>query len=91
MADSILMIDDDVEVLRALGAHLERAGYDVSRELSGEAGLGTFDRLRPDVVVLDLGLPGMSGAGVLSHLRERGAAVVRLASDGEHERTNRTT
>jgi DNA-binding NtrC family response regulator len=85
MADSILLIDDDVEVLRALGAHLERAGYDVSRELSGEAGLGTFDRLRPDVVVLDLGLPGMSGAGVLSHLRERGAAVVLLASDGEHD------
>jgi DNA-binding NtrC family response regulator len=37
------------------------------------------------VVVLDLGLPGMSGAGVLSHLRERGAAVVLLASDGEHD------
>jgi len=85
MADSILLIDDDVEVLRTLGTHLERAGYDVSRELSGEAGLGTFDRLRPDVVVLDLGLPGMGGSGVLTHLRERGAAVLLLASDGEHE------
>jgi DNA-binding NtrC family response regulator len=83
MADSILLIDDDVEVLRTLGTHLERAGYDVSRELSGEAGLGTFDRLRPDVVVLDLGLPGMGGIGVLSHLRERGAAVVLLAEEGE--------
>jgi DNA-binding NtrC family response regulator len=85
MADSILLIDDDVEVLRTLGTHLERAGYDVSRELSGEAGLGTFDRLRPDVVVLDLGLPGMGGTGVLTHLRERGAAVLLLASEGEHE------
>ncbi|HEX5818389.1 MAG TPA: sigma-54 dependent transcriptional regulator [Gemmatimonadales bacterium] len=85
MADSILLIDDDVEVLRTLGTQLERAGYDVSRELSGEAGLGTFDRLRPDVVVLDLGLPGMGGTGVLSHLRERGAAVVLLAEDGERE------
>jgi len=85
MADSILLIDDDVEVLRALGTHLERAGYDVSRELSGEAGLGTFDRLRPDVVVLALGLPGMGGASVLTHLRERGAAVALLASAGEHE------
>ena len=85
MADSILLIDDDVEVLRTLGTHLERAGYDVSRELSGEAGLGTFDRLRPDVVVLDLGLPGMGGTGVLSHLRERGAAVVLLAEEGERE------
>ena len=85
MADSILLIDDDVEILRALGTHLERAGYDVSRELSGEAGLGTFDRLRPDVVVLDLGLPGMGGPGALSHLRERGAAVVLLAEEGERE------
>jgi DNA-binding NtrC family response regulator len=85
MADSILLIDDDVEVLRTLGAHLERAGYDVSRELSGEAGVATFDRLRPDVVVLDLGLPGMGGPGALTHLRERGAAVVLLASEGEHE------
>jgi len=85
MADSILLIDDDVEVLRTLGTHLERAGYDVSREMSGEAGLGTFDRLRPDVVVLDLGLPGMGGTGVLTHLRERGAAVLLLASEGEHE------
>jgi DNA-binding NtrC family response regulator len=85
MADSILLIDDDVEVLRTLGTHLERAGYEVSRELSGEAGLGTFDRLRPDVVVLDLGLPGLGGTGVLSHLRERGAAVVLLAEEGERE------
>ena len=85
MADSILLIDDDVEVLRSLGTHLERAGYDVSRELSGEAGLATFDRLRPDVVVLDFGLPGMGGPGVLTHLRERGAAVVLLAGDEERE------
>jgi len=83
MADSILLIDDDVEILRTLGTHLERAGYDVSRELSGEAGLATFDRLRPDVVVLDVGLPGMGGLGVLAHLRERDAAVVLLATEEE--------
>jgi DNA-binding NtrC family response regulator len=85
MADSILLIDDDVEVLRSLGAHLERAGYEVSRELGGDAGLATFDRLRPDVVLLDLGLPGMGGAEVLAHLKERGAAVLLLAEPGERE------
>jgi DNA-binding NtrC family response regulator len=85
MADSILLIDDDVEVLRSLGAHLERAGYEVSRELGGDAGLATFDRLRPDVVLLDLGLPGMGGTEVLAHLRERGAAVLLLAEPGERE------
>ena len=85
MADSILLIDDDVEVLRTLGTHLERAGYDVSRELGGDAGLATFDRLRPDVVLLDLGLPGMGGGEVLAHLREREAAVLLLVEPGEQE------
>ena len=42
MADAVLLIDDDVDVLRAGGAQLERAGYEVTRELSGEAGLSTW-------------------------------------------------
>ena len=85
MADSMLLIDDDVEVLRALGAQLERAGYDVTRELSGEAGLATFDRLRPDVVVLDLGPARHErhrGAEPPARARRRGDL---LASDGEHD------
>jgi DNA-binding NtrC family response regulator len=79
MADAVLLIDDDVDLLRAAGAQLERAGYDVTRELSGEAGLATWDRIRPDVVILDLDLPGMQGSEVLSHLRDRGAAVIVVA------------
>ena len=58
MADSVLLIDDDVDVLRSIGNYFERLGYEVTRELSGEAGLATFDRLRPEVVILDLRLPG---------------------------------
>lgn len=83
MADAVLLIDDDVELLRAAGAHLERAGFDVTRELTGEAGLATFDRIRPDVVLLDLDLPGMQGAEVLAHLKERGAAVLVVAPAGQ--------
>src|SRR5574338_640111 len=83
MADSVLLIDDDVDVLRAIGAYFERLGYEVTRELSGEAGLATFDRLRPEVVILDLGLPGMDGMEVLEHLRQRGAAVVLLTGQGD--------
>ncbi len=79
MADAVLLIDDDVDLLRAAGAQLERAGYDVTRELSGEAGLATWDRIRPDVVILDLDLPGMQGSEVLSHLKDRGAAVIVVA------------
>jgi DNA-binding NtrC family response regulator len=83
MADSVLLIDDDVDVLRAIGNYFERLGYEVTRELSGEAGLATFDRVRPDVVVLDLRLPGMDGMEVLEHLRQRDAAVILLTGNSD--------
>jgi DNA-binding NtrC family response regulator len=83
MADSVLLIDDDVEVLRSIGNYFERLGHEVTRELSGEAGLATFDRVRPEVVILDLRLPGMDGMEVLEHLRQRGAAVILLTGDSD--------
>ncbi|HSB55943.1 MAG TPA: sigma-54 dependent transcriptional regulator, partial [Gemmatimonadales bacterium] len=83
MADSVLLIDDDVDVLRGIGNYFERLGYEVTRELSGEAGLATFDRVRPDVVVLDLRLPGMDGMEVLEHLRQRDAAVILLTGNSD--------
>jgi two-component system response regulator HydG len=78
MADSVLLIDDDVEALRAIGNHFERLGYEVTRELSGEAGLTTYDRVRPDVVLLNLRLPGADGMELLEQLRQRDAAVLLL-------------
>ncbi len=83
MADSVLLIDDDVDALRSIGNHFERLGYEVTRELSGDAGLATFDRLRPEVVIVDLGLPGVGGLAALEQLRSRGAAVILLAGDGD--------
>ena len=83
MADSVLLIDDDVDVLRAIGNYFERLGYEVTRELSGEAGLATYDRAHPDVVILDLRLPGMDGIEVLEHLRQRDAAVILLTGHSD--------
>ena len=83
MAGSVLLIDDDVDVLRSIGNYFERLGYEVTRELSGEAGLATFDRLRPEVVILDLRLPGMDGMAVLEHLRQRAAAVILLTGEAD--------
>ena len=83
MADSILLIDDDVDVLRSIGNFFERHGYEVTRELSGEAGLATWDRQRPEVVILDLRLPGIDGMQVLEQLRDRGAAVLLLTGQGD--------
>jgi DNA-binding NtrC family response regulator len=83
MADSVLLIDDDVEILRSIGNYFEHIGYEVARELSGEAGLSAFERLRPEVVILDLHLPGMDGLEVLERLRERGAAVILLTGQSD--------
>ena len=78
MAGSLLLIDDDVDVLRSIGKYLEQIGYEVARELTGEAGLSSYERLRPDVVSLDLQLPDMDGMEVLERLRELDALVVLL-------------
>jgi len=83
MTDSILIIDDDVTVLRSLGTFFEQHGWDVYRELSGEAGLTTFDRTLADVVLVGLKLPGIDGFEVLDRLRGRETAVIVLTSDGD--------
>jgi DNA-binding NtrC family response regulator len=83
VADSVLLIDDDVEILRAIGNYFEHIGYEVARELSGEAGLAAYERIRPEVVILDLHLPGMDGLEVLERLRERGAAVILLTGQSD--------
>ncbi|MES1260051.1 MAG: response regulator, partial [Gemmatimonadota bacterium] len=83
MTDSILIIDDDVTVLRQLGTFFEQHGWDVYRELSGEAGVTTFDRTLADVVLVGLKLPGIDGFEVLNRLRGRETAVIVLTSDGD--------
>ncbi len=83
MTDSILLVDDDIAVLRLLGAAFEQQGWDVYQELSGEAGLATFERALTDVVLVDLHLPGMDGLELLEQLRGRETAVILLTGDGD--------
>ncbi len=83
MAASILIIDDDISLLRSLGTFFEQGGWDVHREMTGEAGLATHERTQPDVVLVDLHLPGIDGLEVLERLRGRGAAVILLTGNGQ--------
>jgi DNA-binding NtrC family response regulator len=85
MADTLLLVDDDAAVLRSIGEYFERHGYEVWREASGEQALEAFQRVHPDVVVLDLHLPDSSGLLVLERLRRDGAAVVMLTGQGDIE------
>jgi DNA-binding NtrC family response regulator len=83
MADTVLLIDDDADVTRALELYFDRLGFEVASAATAEAGVEAFDRLRPDVVVLDLHLPDAGGLDVLERLRSHGGAVVLLTGQGD--------
>jgi len=85
MADTLLLVDDDPAVLRAIGDYFERIGYEVWREGTGEQAMETYRRVRPDVVLLDLHLPDASGLVVLERLRREGGAVILLTGQGDIE------
>jgi DNA-binding NtrC family response regulator len=85
VTDSLLLVDDDADVLRSVGDYFAKIGYEVYRAATGGEGLEAYDRLRPDVVVLDLHLPDMSGLEVLERLRASGAAVILMTGQGDIE------
>ncbi len=83
MADTLLLVDDDAAVLRAIGDYFERLGYEVLRESTGDGGVEAFRRERPDVVILDLNLPDASGLDILERLRGENGAVILLTGAGD--------
>jgi len=65
----VLVIDDEPSILRALRINLRARQYEVSTAADGASGLAAVARDRPDVLILDLGLPDMDGTEVISGLR----------------------
>ena len=65
----LLVIDDEPGIRDLLDTLLGRKGYDVILADSGQKGLEVFRRARPDIVVLDLKMPGMNGLTVLQQIR----------------------
>ncbi len=76
----VLVIDDEPQILRALRINLSVRGYEVVTAATGAEALRTAVEHRPDVVVLDLGLPDMSGIDVLDGLRRWLTAPVIVLS-----------
>lgn len=65
----ILVVDDDAQILKALRINLAARGYEVFLAESGPEALDVAVRVKPELVVLDLGLPGFSGIRVIEGLR----------------------
>jgi DNA-binding response OmpR family regulator len=69
MARTILLVDDDALMRRSLAFHVEQAGYQVHTAANAEDALALVRHSPPDLVVLDIGLPGMDGLDALRELK----------------------
>ena len=68
MKRKILLVDDDASLLAMLGDFLESEGYEVTKAESGEKALVTLRSETPDLIVLDMSMPGIGGIGVLDRI-----------------------
>jgi len=75
-AGKILVIDDDVILLKLIRRSLEPLGFSIHTATSGEEGLALFPQLAPDVVILDVMMPGMDGWEVCQRLRQTSAVPI---------------
>ncbi len=88
-ASKVLLVDDEDSLRKVMKDLLERDGYVVTEARDGVQALDQVDRVGPDIIVLDLNLPGLDGYGVLSHLRSRPATanipVIVLTAKGDED------
>ncbi len=81
----ILLVDDDIDNLRFIQRLLDEEGYEVKTTHSGQKGLDALDRYRPDLVLLDMNMPGMDGLKTIDLLKrkENTAAVVFVTANNK--------
>lgn len=88
MAESVLVVEDDLSLQETLAYNLNRQGYTVETAGDGPAALEAARRLRPDLIVLDIMLPGMDGFEVTRLLRQEMSTPILMltARDDEIDR-----
>ncbi|RPI27021.1 MAG: DNA-binding response regulator [Chloroflexota bacterium] len=68
---TILIVEDEPELVKVMRSYLEQAGHAVLTAYRGDTGLSTWEHRRPDLVILDLNLPGMDGLDVAREIRRK--------------------
>jgi len=86
MSATVLVIDDEIQIRRLLRLALESKGYHVCEAENGQTGLSEAVFRKPDVIILDMGLPDMDGLEVLKRLREWNQVPVLILSVLNHEK-----
>ena len=87
--ESVLIVEDDVSLANGLGHNLRFEGYHVRIAMDGETGLRMALEHAPDLIVLDIMMPGMDGFEVLQKLRDQGVesqVIILSARDLEHDK-----
>ena len=82
----ILIVDDDTNICELLRLYIEKEGYEASIANDGETALKMFDSVNPDLVLLDIMLPGMDGWSICRKIRETSKVpIIMLTAKGELE------
>ena len=79
----VVLVDDDPAFRELLGTVLDRAGYETVAVSSAEEALIVIDEQRPDVVVTDVGLPGVSGYELCRQIKDRGDEIGVMMISGQ--------
>ena len=84
MAKSILIVEDDPNISELVQMYLEKEGYQATIAADGTQGIDLYRKLRPDLVLLDVMMPGVDGWGVLRAIRQDSQTpVIMLTAKGE--------
>ncbi len=81
----ILVVDDEESIHLLYREELEEEGYEVHSAMNGEEALKMFDSLKPDLVILDINMPGMDGIEVLRQMKEKKPSVPVILSSAYPE------
>jgi DNA-binding response OmpR family regulator len=71
MKKNVLVVDDEIGALTLIGIMLERGGFNVLKAKDAEAALAILDQTTPDLIILDVMMPGMDGIELCSVIRQR--------------------
>ena len=74
----VLVVDDNVDAATTLNFFLKALGHETRMAYNGEQALQAFDEFRPQIVLLDIGLPGINGYEVARRIRSRDGSGVRI-------------
>ena len=81
----ILLVDDEESIHLLYRDELEEIGYEVHSALSGDEALNTMDIIKPDLVILDINMPGTNGIDTLRFMKEKYPTMPVILSSAYHE------